>query len=369
MKPESRPRLRVIPGGAYRGETYCRRPALKASRSGWLPALAFFFEGIGGASQMLATVADLFGWGRDRGLVRAGRYLALASSMAAPAALAGSLKTPRLWYNVLRIYRKTSAMSPAGWFLASFGLLSGLAAVGQLLDDVGLRRVGRGLARAAGVPAAAAGGLVSLYLGGELEETAAPARSSARPSLSPLYAATAASDAAAALLLAAAAKRAPEGTRRRLAWFAAVADAARMALGTKRAASWRRRPGGPLFRQRKRRSLFRDGVLAVGAAVPLAVRAVHAARRRPRALSVAASAASLAGGFLLSAATLLAGRPSGTRPRDYFASAQRAGAAPARPEGKRAAGRTQRRGLWAWGVAAAGVGLLTAATGKKTRRV
>lgn len=353
------PDLRLPPRGAgeYGGETYYGLPAVKRSHYRWLTALAFFLEGMGGASQFLATAAERFGRGRHRAVVRAGRYLALFSALASPGLLIAALHTPRRWFNMLRIFRKTSPMSIGTWSLSAFGLFSGVAAAGQLLEDLGARRPGRWLARTAGVPAALAGGVVSLYIGTELEETATPLWSSAHPVLSPLYAAAAASTGSSALLLLAEGAGAPPHTCRALNALSAAAGAAQLALGRRVARAWDEHPGARVARQGPWRTAFRGGVLGCGVALPLAVRFVHAVSgMRSRRLSALASVGSLAGGILLPAVTLLAGNASGDRPRDYFRETARE-TDPARGRGS----------VLTWTALSVGAGILTALVAKRRK--
>src|SRR5437868_3475756 len=115
----------------YAGQTYYDQPATKAADYGWLVSSYFFIGGLSAASQFIATVADFSDQAEARPAVRAGRYLALAGSLVCPVLLIADLHTPRRWYNMLRIFRPTSAMSIGAWALTVFGSLSGLVAVGQ----------------------------------------------------------------------------------------------------------------------------------------------------------------------------------------------------------------------------------------------
>src|SRR4051794_6691536 len=124
------------PLAPYEGETYYGLPAVKASHYGWLIATYFFVGGLSGAAQILAAIADLKGRGRPSAVARAGRYLALAGSVISPVLLIADLHTPQRWYNMMRIFRPTSAMSIGSWTLTAFGTASGLTAAAQLWDDL-----------------------------------------------------------------------------------------------------------------------------------------------------------------------------------------------------------------------------------------
>src|SRR5215475_4284489 len=148
---------------AYDGETYYNRPALKPSPYGWLIASYLFVGGLAGAAQLIAGIADVCGHDDNQSVVCAGRYLGLAGVLLSPVLLIADLRTPRRWYNMLRIFRRTSAMSTGAWTLTGFGLLSGVAAAAQALyARSGAVAYGR-VARYVGVPAALAGGAVTMY--------------------------------------------------------------------------------------------------------------------------------------------------------------------------------------------------------------
>src|SRR5579862_1713482 len=145
--------------------TYYGRPAIKPSHYKWLISAYLFTGGLAGASQIIAAVADLFGRPRDHSVVRVGRYVALLGSLASPVFLINDLQSPKRFYNMMRIFRPTSPMSLGSWTLAAFGTLSGLTALGQAVEDVTGLAAGRWLARAASLPAAAAGAVMSCYTG------------------------------------------------------------------------------------------------------------------------------------------------------------------------------------------------------------
>src|ERR671937_1640909 len=106
--------------------TYYDRPAVKASEWRWLIITYFFVGGLAGAAQVIAGVVDLLGHYRDRRVVSAGRYLALAGALLSPVLLIADLKTPSRWHNMLRVFRGTSPMSIGSWTLLAFGMSSGL---------------------------------------------------------------------------------------------------------------------------------------------------------------------------------------------------------------------------------------------------
>jgi protein NrfD len=147
----------------YRGPTYYGRPALKPSPWTWEVAAYIFLAGLGGSAQIIATAADLLGGRRMRSVVRHGRYLAAASAVLGAPLLISDLKTPRRWYNMLRIFRPASPMSIGSYILTTFGAASAVTAASDLLAD---RTQSGRIAKVAQIPAALAGAGMSTYTGG-----------------------------------------------------------------------------------------------------------------------------------------------------------------------------------------------------------
>ena len=121
--------------GAYRGPTYYGQPQLKPSPFGWKVSLYIYLAGLAGSSQLLATLGDLLGGYRARGMVRRGRYLSLLGVVFGPLLLIIDLHTPQRFYNMLRIFKPTSPMSIGSYLLTAFGVFSGLTAGAQFLAD------------------------------------------------------------------------------------------------------------------------------------------------------------------------------------------------------------------------------------------
>lgn len=317
---------------AYAGETYYERPALKPSPWGWLVVSYFFIGGIAGAAQVIATIADFAGGRRDRGLVRSGRYLALAGVLASPILLIADLRTPRRWYNMLRIFRGSSAMSIGAWTLSAFGTFSGLAALGQLLSDGTGATILRLTTRIVGLPAALAGALMSVYTGTLLAATSIPLWAAGARLLPALFGASAVATGTAALSLTQAGEA--DGAAGRLEPLALAASGTELALALALERQWRRRGVSGAMQDRRLAATYRIGAIGAGMALPLALHASQIRRRRrSRTLSLLAAVATLGGGYALRAALVLGGRASAARPRDYFqftqapsdgASAQRA---------------------------------------------
>ncbi len=304
---------------AYHGETYYGLPAVKASHWGKLIAGYLFTGGLAGSAQMLATIADLTGGSRYRRVVRAGRYLALSGAILSPVLLVSDLHRPQRWYNMLRIFRRTSPMSIGSWTLAAFGTLSGLTAASQLLVDLTAGRCGRLAARRLGVPAGGVGALMSVYTGSLLAATSTPFWAAAPRLLPALFGASAASTAAAAISLTLEATGGTEREHRRVGSFALVAAGAELALAAAARENWHAEGLDEPLRGQPQQAEFRLGVVGLGMLVPLAVHGVQTLLgRRSRTASLLAASAALMGGLLLRSVILNAGNRSARRPEDYF---------------------------------------------------
>ncbi len=302
----------------YRGENYYGLPAVKATHYGWLIIFYFFIGGIASGVQFLSTIADLVGGKPERPLVRAGRYLALIGAMISPLLLIGDLLYKRRWYNMLRIYRGTSAMSIGSWALITFGAFSGLTAVGQALDDFGFE-FGSAVARVCQLPAAMAGAVVALYTGTLMAATNMPLSAKAFPYLSSLFASSAASTAAATLSLVAEGAKVDEGTRQRLNLFAVFAGTAELLFAVLIDRQWRESRTTKPVRQIETGLAYRGGVLGMGIGLPLAIHTAELVTRRDsRPVSTMAAIAMLIGGFILRAVFVLGARKSAESPEAYF---------------------------------------------------
>jgi len=310
--PYGRTSRAEMPAAPYRGDTYYERPAIKSSYYGHRIASYFFLGGLAGASQVIATIADLVARERDRSTVRAGRYLALAGAVVGPALLIVDLHTPRRWYNMFRIARRTSPLSIGTWTLLAFGTLSALTAAAQSLGDATRRPFFHGVARWIGVPAAVAGGVTSVYTGTLLASTSVPLWAVGETVLPALFGAAAASTATAAMTLA----RGSRARRSRpLERLARVATGVELLISVLLEARWRRRGLASPITTGPVALAYRAGGQGLGMLVPLAV---HATNVRTRRASTIAAVATLAGGYLLRAALVLGGNASARRPRDYF---------------------------------------------------
>lgn len=301
---------------AWRGETYHGRPVVKASSFDWKVSTYIVLQGIAGSAQIIAAVAGA-GSSRSRSLVRQARLLALFGGTVGPLILVQHLKTPRRWYNMLRIVRPTSPMSLGSWLLTGFGALSGLLALGELRGHRWplLRRV----ADTAQVPAAVAGAGMSVYTAALLASTSTPLWATAPRSLGAQFGAASMAGAASALALLQR-MSGETASARRLEELAMVAAAGELLASQATERRWRRAGIAEPVHTGTVGALHQGGGKLVGVALPLAAHALGrlVGGRAGEVLPVAASIGMVLGGAALRHAVLLGGNESACRPRDAF---------------------------------------------------
>lgn len=284
-------------GLSYGGESYYGRPAVKASPYGWKVALYTFLGGLAGAVQAIVTLADLIDESRHRDLIKKGRVIAAANGvLVGPALLIADLHTPQRWYNMLRIFRRTSPMSIGSYVLTAFGAFSALSLIPRM-------------ERLTQIPAAIAGAGMASYTPALLASTATPLWSAAPRALGAEFASAAFASGGAALLLLED-QRSVENTA--LAATLAYGVAAYAASRVHR----RKRVERPL-RQGKWAAVHKAG-LGLSIALPLACFAMNAVLGRSRERSALGAAGILAGVFLSRWALFEGGNASARSAPDYL---------------------------------------------------
>ncbi len=291
--------------------TYYDMPVVKHSHYGLKTSTAFFLQGVGGASQVIATLADCQGRQKNLQLIRTGRTLALLASPAGPLILISSLHTSRRWYNMLRIFRPTSPMSIGIWTLTNMGLFNSLALAGTALEALGYERQGMLIDRVFGSLAAAAGGVALIYMGTEIEETSMPVWTGAYPHLSSLSASTGFSNGVAALSLASLLDKDSDEAGKRLQRLGSVCAGFQMVFAALMFRKLHLSVGASAIHRRVK------AVILPSLLAPAALRVLNMSLRQ-EALAVAADAAALLGGFSILTSLVLAGKKSGQVPDDYF---------------------------------------------------
>lgn len=281
----------------YAGESYYGRPAIKPSVYGWKVALYTFLGGLAGGAQVIATLADLVASRKDSSLIKTGRRLAaLNGAVIGPALLIVDLHTPQRWYNMLRIFRRTSPMSIGSYVLAAFGGFSVLS----LIPRAG---------RAAQIPAALAGAGMASYTPALLASTATPLWASTPRALGAEFASAAFASGAAALML--------FSKERGLEQAACAATLAYGAASIAARHEHHKKGVDRALRHGKWAKMHKAG-LGLSIALPLACFAMNAIAGRSRDRSLVAAAGILAGAFLSRWALFEAGNESARQPQDYL---------------------------------------------------
>jgi protein NrfD len=300
-----------IPQGAGRPLTYYGRPALKPSLYGWTVALYIFIGGLAGAAQILATAAELIAT-RGSTVILAGRSVALAGAILGGVLLILDLHTKQRFYNMLRIFRPTSAMSIGTYVLMSFGFWSLVALCAQLAGW-------RWLAVAGGAIASIAGWGMMTYTATLLATTSTPLWAAAPRLLAVRFAASAMATAAAALAIVAvwsAGGVVLAGSFRNIAVLALIVE---FGAGVMSRRVYRSRgvdhplhanPWGPVHLV---------GAQLAGSVLPIALYVLADVNPASTvAATIAASLCVLVGGLLMRGSIMLAGNLSANRPEDYF---------------------------------------------------
>ncbi len=301
------------PFAEWDGTTYYGRQQLKP----WpmeppVVGAYILLAGLSGSSQILATVAAATGRRELDGAVRRGRYLSLLAPTIGSALLVYDLHTPKRFYNMLRVAKATSPMSIGTWVLMGFSGFATVAAAGQAgADRWPKRRWMRGVATAAGVPAAVLGSGLCTYTAALLSATSTPVWASAPATLAVRFASSSIATGSAALALG---ERDP-AVRAGLDAVQAVALAAEWAV----AATVKRhheRAGVEGAYDSPSGKVETYVATGLGVVVPLALLAASGLmEKRPRALSVAAGLLTLVGSAALRTSMLEPRQRFGASPR------------------------------------------------------
>lgn len=308
-----------FPERRYDGESYYDRPAMKASHWGWLITTYYFVGGIAGAAQVIATVADLVGADPDRTIVRGGRYLSLAALLVSPPLLIADLHTPARFYNMLRIFRPTSAMSIGSWTLTGFGAFAALTALAQAVDDLTGHPAARAVARGAGIPAGLIGAVMATYTGALSVSTGAPLLAAVPRTIPTLFGLAASASALATLTLYAEATHAPEEVHRQIERLGLILGVGEIVAHAALWRTWHARGVQGAIDTPRLALTYRVGMVSLGALVPTVI---HAAQelggRRSRGARLVAAAATIVGVFAERAIVVFGGNASANSAVDYL---------------------------------------------------
>src|SRR5213595_872008 len=168
----------VAGGPIPRKPGYYGQPVVKPPVWTWQVPLYFFFGGMAGMSAVIATGAVLF---HHVELARAAMWVAaIAGAVLSPILLIMDLGRPRLFLNMLRVFKHRSAMSMGAWILSLFGACAvpGLIALELHAQQIFAGSLDQLLRFAAGIfifGSAIFGTLLATYTGVLIGATAIPA--------------------------------------------------------------------------------------------------------------------------------------------------------------------------------------------------
>ena len=220
MTSNREPMTNALP--SWTGENYYGRPQLKAAPfEPWVVGSYIFLAGLSGSSALIGALAQTKASSQANtpsrpralrqtpsrslptsGLVRRSRYLALLAPTVGSVLLIYDLHTPKRFYNMMRVAKKTSPMSIGTWILLSFSAFASVGGVGQIVSDQKPRwRWPRRLAAAAQIPAACAGAGLSTYTASLISATSTPTWAAAPRETAVRFASSSMATGAAALAL------------------------------------------------------------------------------------------------------------------------------------------------------------------------
>ena len=168
----------VAGGPIPRKPGYYGQPVVKPPVWTWQVPLYFFVGGLGGMSAVIASAAILF---HQVDVARAAMWVAaISGAVLSPVLLIMDLGRPRLFLNMLRVFKHRSAMSMGAWILSLFGACAvpGLIALELHAHQIFPGTLDQLLRVAAGIfifSSAIFGTLLATYTGVLIGATAIPA--------------------------------------------------------------------------------------------------------------------------------------------------------------------------------------------------
>jgi formate-dependent nitrite reductase membrane component NrfD len=297
--------------------SYYGLPVIKAPHWRWLVISYFVTGALAGGTYVISVIADLVG--RDRELVRWGRYLSLAAALPSPILLALDLGRPDRAFNMFRIVKLRSPMSLGSWALLMVGVTAGLLGTLQAATDLLRRPIFPGVQRVTGMLGLPFALFLSGYTGLLLAITNVPVWARNSLLMGPTFLASAFSGSLSALSLALglAGGEQPDTAKRlaRAESICLISELALLLVGIARLG----RLGRPLTRP-PWGLLFWPVTVVGGIIVPLGLQLTGPARGKDVSTGrrVLTALLVLTGGAALRTAMIFAGRESARRPEDYF---------------------------------------------------
>ena len=305
----------------WQGPTYYGRSQLKAAPfNTWEVGGYVALAGMCGAAAVISGVVDAAEGRAAEKLVRRARYLTLLAPILGGSLLVWDLHTPKRFYNMFRVAKRTSPMSVGTWILTTFSLASGATAALQFLSDYQPRFAwARRLARVTHVPAALSGMGLGTYTAALLSATSTPLWAAAPKEMAVRFGSSSMVAGAAALSL----MEGSAGRRRKLDALALAALSADLAATMASHRSYEKRGVAAALDSPWGR-VERTGVTTLGTALPAVLQAASLTfgRGRPGTVSDFASLLTIAGSLLLRVSMMEAGNVSASKPDISFRFAQ-----------------------------------------------
>ncbi|CUH11612.1 Formate-dependent nitrite reductase, membrane component [Jannaschia seosinensis] len=303
----------------WRGESYYGQPPLKNPQWDWKVSGYIAIAGLAGAAQALAWIGTRRDRDAFRGARRNANLIGLTGAATGSALLIADLKTPRRFYNMLRILRPTSPMSFGTYILGAFGVATAVSALG----DISALRRRRAVARLADIAqagAAISGAGAATYTAALMAATSNPYYAAAPRGLGAQFSTSSVAAGAAALALGERAGGRDKSAKQleEVAAIAAVGHvgASLVAGRSRRAAGVERAVAGSAHKSEA-------ADLLIAGALPIAGYALNRATGgRAPAAAVVGSLALIAGSFVMRHGILNKGKKAARRPDAAFGLAQ-----------------------------------------------
>lgn len=296
--------------------TYYDRPMLKAPHWEWNVVTYLFLGGIMGGLGLIQLVADPAKYS-ERRLKRSARVASLLLAAANPAILISHLGKPERFLNMLRIVKFKSPMSLGVWGLVFYSGAAGANVIRELAVDGVLPRWMRFVAPGFMVPAQALlGAFTAGYTGVLLSATANPFWASGKVHI-PAISVSSGLASACALSNFISVVEGNDEAARKVEKLEMIAGASEFAL----LADFKRASGtyGKPFFEGERGKTLETVTVAAGIVAPFALNLIGSLIELPKPLNAlriaAASALTLAGGYMLRHCLIEAGKASARDPR------------------------------------------------------
>ncbi len=324
--------------------SYYGRPVIKKPHWIWPIWFYFWVGGISGGASAITALTELFGdKERDHSIIRAGRYISIGGLMISPVLLIIDLQRPERFHHMLRILKWRSPLSVGTYILTSTGILSGLNAARQVVEDGFIPKdsLPGKLTLLASNPVTSTlqgidGMALGTYTGVLLSATAVPLWAENDTTLAPLFLSSAFSTGAAAITLARTLGGTPTKELHRLEPIERNAIFSELALTTY--GFWKLPPEVRKHVTSGIHAWLFAGAVGLGQVGPLLLQLLAPKEGKAgRGMALLNSVMVLTGGFLLRVAVVTAGRASADDSAAYHATTRGPGRASPEEQAAKAA--------------------------------